>query len=57
MFVPEEAGVEKCMKKEEPGLQKYAKASDEWMPKVVSDGMEEAVQKADFEWCRNVDRG
>ena len=41
--------VEECVKKEELGLQEYVKASDEWMLKVVAEGMEEAEPKVDFE--------
>ena len=41
--------VEECVKREELGLQEYVKASDEWMLKVVAEGMEEAEPKVDFE--------
>ena len=41
--------VEECVKKEELGLCEYVKASDEWMLKVVAEGMEEAEPKNDFE--------
>ena len=41
--------VEECVKKEKLGFCEYVNASDEWMLKMVADGMEEAEPKADFE--------
>ena len=41
--------IEECVRKEELGLCKYVKASDEWMLKVVADSMVESEPKADFE--------
>ena len=41
--------IEECVRKEELGLCEYVKASEEWMLKVVADGMLAGEPKADFE--------
>ena len=41
--------VEDCVRKEELGLREYVRASDEWMLKVVAEGMPESELKTEFE--------